>query len=43
MTTNIDKFKEDLDKLLKKGENLLSVLNIKNNDPIIKFREKYEI
>ncbi|OHD60555.1 MAG: hypothetical protein A2014_08500 [Spirochaetes bacterium GWF1_49_6] len=43
MNTNIDKFKEDLNKLLKDAEELLSVLNSRIKDPILKFREKYEI
>jgi len=39
--TNLEKYKEDIDNLIKNGEKLLSIL--KTNETLIKFRKGYEI
>lgn len=41
MSSNLEKYKKDIDNLIKKGEKLLSIL--KTNEVLIKFRKKYEI
>jgi len=39
--TNLEKYKKDIDTLIKKGEKLLSIL--RTNESLIKFRKEYEI
>jgi len=39
--TNLEKYKKDIDNLIKKGEKLLSIL--RTNEALIKFRKEYEI
>jgi len=41
MLSNLDKYKKDIDSLIKKGEKLLSIL--RTNEALIKFRKEYEI
>ena len=41
MISNLEKYKKDIDSLIKKGEKLLSIL--KTNQALIKFRKGYEI
>ncbi len=41
MISNLDKYKKDIDNLIKKGEKLLSIL--RTNEALIKFRKEYEI
>ena len=41
MPSNLEKYKKDIDKLIKKGERLLSML--KTNENLILFRKEYEI
>jgi hypothetical protein len=41
MPSNLEKYKKDIDKLIKKGERLLSIL--KTNENLILFRKEYEI
>lgn len=41
MPSNLEKYKKDIDNLIKKGEKLLSIL--KTNENLILFREDYEI
>jgi len=39
--TNLEKYKKDIDNLIKKGEKLLSIL--RTNEALIKFRKEYEV
>lgn len=39
--TNLEKYKKDIDSLIKKGEKLLSIL--RSNEDLVKFRKEYEI
>ena len=41
MISNLEKYKKDIDNLIKKGEKLLSILG--TNEALIKFRKEYEI
>jgi hypothetical protein len=41
MTSNLEKYKQDIQKLINEGERLLSIL--KNNDDLKKFRKNYEV
>lgn len=41
MISNLEKYKKDIDNLIKKGEKLLSIL--RTNEALIKFRKEYEI
>jgi len=41
MTSNLEKYKNDIDNLIKKGEELLSTL--KSNEDLVHFRKDYEI
>lgn len=41
MTSNLEKYKKDIDNLIKRGEKLLSVL--KSNNDLIRFRKDYEV
>jgi hypothetical protein len=41
MISNLEKYKKDIDNLIKKGEELLSIL--RTNENLILFRKEYEI